>query len=253
VKKNNGVAALAFALALAGALPSAAGGFRDIATVSLDNYFDGSWHLSSENVLLARIVPALTLEAKVAREDASGGWYSHFFELGPVVSFTESLYLISVYGLGVDSEQVIQHQVDLDFNYETATVATSLGLRANWLPSSGYFYFLPSMSANIRPVEPLGLFGKLFVSADSHRVVTGSFWGEADYALSPRATARAGFTLSYAADTLGWSLIGGTNLKLGENSAVKYTFSWFSDTVQYLSEPSTRRGVRNSLSLDVKF
>lgn len=256
MNKTRPMVLIVAALALAALLPVGAEGFRDIATVSLTNYDGGSWRLEAENVFLARVVPALTLQAKLAREDSGGSGdhvFSHTVGFGPVISFTDTLYLITAYNLEVDSDRVFDHEIEADFNYETEEVSTSLGVRWIYFPASEYFYFLPSISFRLRPGERLGLFAKLFISGDSDRAATGSLWGEADYAASRRVTLRAGFTGSYAEDTLGWSLLAGTNVRLGEQVVLKYGFSWFTDTVEYAGEPSLQRGVRNALTLDAKF
>lgn len=67
-------------------------GFRNIASVTAEAYFNGDWRLETTDVFLARVVPALTAVAKLTRVD-SAGWNQHLLYLGPVVSFTDTLYL----------------------------------------------------------------------------------------------------------------------------------------------------------------
>ena len=247
----NGTSILVLAMALLGLLPVEAEGLRNIASITVDNWFDGTWRTEVEEVFLAKVLPALTLQAKAARAD-SDGWYQHFFHAGPVVSFADTLYLVTAYGVGIDSESVLSHEAELDFNYETADAAVSMGLRAHYLPDSEYAFLVPSMSARIQPVERLGLFSKLFVSVDSDREVTGSCWGEADYAFSSLVKARAGFTVSYA-NGLGYSIISGVNLSFTKEVMLKYTFSYLSETVDYVTRPEPKRGIENALILDLRF
>jgi hypothetical protein len=82
--------------------------------------------VETNDVFLARIVPALTAVVKATRVD-SEGWSQHLFFLGPVVSFTDTLYLEAVYGLGIDSgasDGRFSHELDVNFNYETDATAT---------------------------------------------------------------------------------------------------------------------------------
>jgi hypothetical protein len=236
-------------LALCG--PAAAGGFRNIASFAATSYFNGDWRLETTDVFLARIASPLTAEVKITRVD-SRGWYQHFFCLGPVVSFRDTLCLEAVYGLGIDSDGSFTHEINANFNYEGATAATSLGLKADWFPESGYFYYLPSISGKFHPLPALGLFGKFFLSIDSDAVLTEAFWGEADYRFSPLFRARAGFTVSRA-DTVGYSLIAGLDFFFRPTIALKYSFQYLSDTVEYLTSPQPRSGIANALILDLRF
>ena len=230
---------------------AAAEGFRNITSFTAYSYFSGDWRLETTDVFLARIASPLTVEAKITRVDIPG-WYQHFFFLGPVVSFTETLYLEAVYGLGIDSGGFLTHEIDANFNWETDTTATSLGLKADWFPESGYYYYLPSISGKFHPLPALGIFGKFFLSIDSDAVLTEAFWGEADYRFSPLFRARAGFTVSKA-DTFGYSLIAGVDFFFRPTAALKYTFQYLSDTVEYLTSPQARSGIANALILDLRF
>ncbi len=236
-------------LAVCGQAP--AEGFRNITSFTAYSYFNGDWRLESTEVFLARIASPLTVVAKIMRVDAPG-WYQHFFFLGPVVSFTDTLYLEAVYGLGIDSGGFLTHEIDANFNWETDTMATSVGLKADWFPESGYYYYLPSISGKFHPLPALGLFGKFFLSIDRDAVLTESFWGEADYRFSPLFGVRAGFTVSKA-DAFGYSMIIGADFFLRPTVALKYTFQYLSDTVEYLTSPQPRSGIANALILDLRF
>jgi len=246
-----------FILAVCGG--AGAEGFRNIASVTAEAYFNGDWRLETTDVFLARIVPALTAVAKVSRVD-SDGWNQHLFYLGPVVSFTDTLYLEAVYGLGIDSDATdgrFSHELDLAFNYETDTTAASLGLKANWFPGTGYSYYIPSLSGKFHPLPALGLFGKFFLSVDNdtvnNAVDTESFWGQADYRFSPLVGARAGFTASWA-DAFGYSLLAGIDFFFRRALTLKYTFQYLSDSVEYgTGGLQPRSGISNALLLDVRF
>ena len=245
------VLALAGALTAAVSTVAAADGFRDIASVAVTNFFDGSWRVETTDVFLARIIPALTAEARITRID-SPGWFQHTFFLGPIVSFGDAFYAEAVYGLGIDSAGLFTHEANVAANYETASTTTSLGLKADWFPESGYSYYLPSVSGKFHPFTALGLFGKFFLSIDSAGVVTESFWGEADYAFSPLLRARAGFTVSRA-EAFGYSVIAGIDLSFSAAFALKYSLQYLADSVEYMASPQQRSGIVNALLIDVRF
>jgi hypothetical protein len=245
------VLVLACALALAVSGGAAAEGFRNIASVTATAYFNGDWRVETTDVFLARVIPALTAEARITRID-TGGWYQHIFFLGPVVSFTDSLYAEAVYGLGIDADGLYTHELNANFNYETDATATSVGLKADWFPGSGYFYYLPALSGKFHPLPALGLFGKFFLSIDSDAVVTESFWGEADYRFSRLLKAQAGFTVSRA-DAFGYTLAAGIDLTFTLACTLKYSFQFLSDTIEYLDSPQPRSGIANALILDARF
>lgn len=240
-----------FALLVTGAGTAVADGLRNIASVTLVSYFDGSYRVESIDTFLARVSPSLTLLGRLSRNDTSDYW-QHVFTLGPVVNFSERAYAELTYGLGVDSARELTHEAEANFNYETESTWAGAGVRAVFYPGSDYFYFLPSFSGKFHPVPALGLFGKAFISIDSDAVVTNSFWGEADYAISPRLTANAGFTVSRA-DAFGYSLIAGIKVSFTPNVSLQYSLQYLSDSVTYLYEVQPRSGISNGLVLDWKF
>lgn len=235
----------------AGAGTAAAEGLRNIASVTLVSYFDGSYRVESSETFLARLFPGFTILARVSRNDTPDYW-QHVFTLGPVVNFSDSIYAELSYGLGIDSAGDFTHEAETNFNYETETTWAGAGVRAVFFPASGYFYFLPSFSGKFHPIPALGLFGKAFISIDSATVVTNSFWGEADYAFSSRLTAIGGFTVSRA-EAFGYSLIAGVKVFFTPKVSLHYSLQYLSDTITYLAAPQPRSGISNGLILDWKF
>jgi hypothetical protein len=240
-----------FLLLALGAGTAGAEGFRNITSVTLVSYFDGSYRLESVDAFLACLFPGFTLLARVSRNDTPGYW-QHVFTLGPVVNFSDRLYAELSYGLGIDSAGEFTHEAEANFNFETEATWAGVGVRAVFFPASDYFYLLPSFSGKFHPIPALGLFGKAFISIDSDTVVTNSFWGEADYAFSSRLTANAGFTVSRA-DAFGFSLIAGLKISFTPKVSLQYSLQYLSDTVTYLAEPQPRSGISNGLVLDWKF
>jgi hypothetical protein len=236
---------------IAAAGTASAEGMRNIASVTLISYFDGSWRLESVDAFLARLSPALTTLVKLSRNDTPGYW-QHVFTVGPVVNFSDRIYAELTYGLGIDSAREFTHEAEANFNYETESTWAGTGVRAVFFPATDYSYFQPSFSGKFHPVPPLGLFGKAFFSIDSDGVVTNSFWGEADWTFSPKIAAHAGFTLSRA-DAFGFSLIGGCKVSFTPKVSLQYSLQYLSDTITYLAAPQPQSGISNGLILDWKF
>jgi len=237
---------------------AAAEGLRSITTVTADYYFPSStsnesYYVETDEVLLARLLPALTLEAKVTRNDFPGG-PQHLFYLGPVVNFTDTIYAVAVYGLGLDAQTNLIHEVDVGFNWETDTSAAFIEFKGDYFTANASWYVLPSLGGRLHLLPPLGLFGEYFMSWDSSHQITGAFWGETDYTLSPVVTLRGGFTVSFSRN-LGYSFIAGTDISITQDIVVKYKFSFLSNVVEYLTAPTptTSYGIENLVSLDWKF
>jgi hypothetical protein len=243
--------AIIIAVLLSGGAIAEAEGLRNIASVTADFYFDRAWRIESSDAFLARIVPGFTALVRLTRVDADG-WYQHTLALGPVVNITDTIYIDAVYGFGLDSAWAMTHEAGIALTYETDTMAASAGVRADFFPALGYFYFLPSVSGKFHPLPALGLFGKFFVSIDSDAVVTESFWGEVDYTFSSLVRARAGFTMSMAS-ALGYSAIAGVDFSFTPSITLKYSIKYLSDVIEYLAEPQPHSGISNALVLDWRF
>jgi hypothetical protein len=251
--------------------PAAALGLRSITTVTGDANFTANWtydgyHIETDQVLLVRLIPALTAEAKYTRTDSGTVAQSfppsastNMFTVGPVVNFTDTTYAIATYGLGFDSASTpnLIHEVNASLNWETDLSAILLNVKWSYFTSEGgSWYVLPSLGGRFHVLPALGAFGEFFISWNSAQNLTGAFWGEADYAFSPLFTLRGGFTLTMSLPSnLGFSTIAGADFSFSESVALKYKFAFLYNVVEYQnsSQPNTSSfGIENLLSLDVK-
>jgi hypothetical protein len=250
---KSGFAVLALGMILmAQGIPSAAEGLRNITSVTGDVYFDGSWMVESQDVFLAQLVPTLKLLASVKRDDYPGG-YAHQVSAGPLVNLTDFVYFSAVYGITFDSAAAISHEADLEITYENDTSSGAFAIRGDFFPANGnYYYVLPSFSASFHPLEPLGLFGKIFLSWDAAHAVTASFWGETSWSFQKKVAVRAGFTLGWA-NGFGYSIIAGVDWRIIPALALRYKLQYLSHTIEYLDTPLVKDGIENALVLDVTF
>jgi hypothetical protein len=250
-KRTARAAVLAMVLAVLAAAPLGAITVRNIATAVLDTWFDGSFRTKVEDVVLVGVAPSLTIEARAAREDTAA-WHGWRFGIGPVVNLTPQLYLVTLYALGIDSDAVFSHELDASINHETATTTVSLGVKADWFPSLGYWYVIPSLGGKFHPVPALGLFGKVFVAIDSSVKASGSFWGEADWSVTPVIALRMGGTMGYSGE-FGWSAIAGVDVAITPRVLLKYTLKYLAEPLDGPPGSPVKDGVENGLVLDVRF
>jgi hypothetical protein len=264
-------AAAAFSLALffRGAVPAEALDLRSITTVTGDYYFANSaapesYYIETDQVLLLRVIPALSVEAKYTRTDSGEvsplqeNGSTNMFTLGPVLNFTDTTYAYLTYGLGFDSAPTpnLIHEVNASLNWETDLAAVLFNVKWDYFTSGGgNWYVLPSLGGSFHILPALGAFGEFFVaySPDTSVKVTGAFWGEASYAFSDVFTLRAGFTMSFSS-SLGFSAIAGADFNITPKVSLKYKASFLSNVVQYFSNstPTTNYGIENLLSVDWK-
>jgi len=245
-----GVLALGLAVA---AMPAVADEFRDIVSVTGDVYFDNTYFIESENVFLAQLVPTLSIQVGLKRDDYLPDWaYADQVSFGPVVSLTAYVYFVADYGITFDSDGSLSHEGNIEVTFENDTTSGAFGMRGDFFPVTGYFYVLPSVSALFHPVDQLGLFGKVFLSWDATNTVTVSLWNENTWTFNDVIAARLGFTLGWA-NGLGWSAIAGADWSITPSLKLRYNFQYLSNTIEYVTAPVTKNGIENALVMDVKF
>ncbi len=243
-----------FVLFFAGLCPLIlqAEGLRNISVVSFDYYFDNTFRLSIEDVFLARIAPRFTLQFKLARYETDTR-YQHVLSLGPVISFTENLYMDAMYGLGLDSALVTEHRGDLNLNFETDDTLLQMGIRGGYTPESGYFYLIPSVGGKFLLAEWLGFMNKIFLSWDNMNVFSGSYWGELEWNINTNFTIRTGGTVGWT-EEISYSILAGVSIRFSPDVFLKYHFKYLANNPDYSGgTPVKKEGIENGVFLDIRF
>ena len=231
--------------------PVASEGFRNFTSFIFYYYFDETCRLDSQDVLLIPVIPVFLIKVGIIRTDTPD-WYRFSFMLGPVISFTKTCYMDSVFRFDINSMGEYSYMGEANLTKEAEKMELSFGFRGIYFLATGYYYLLPSISGVMYPVPKLRLFSKLFFSWDRENVITGSVWGEASWEFTPVFIAHSGFTVSYA-NGFGYSLIAGFKLVFTKKNSLKYFIRYLSDTIEYLDEPRMNQGIANGLILDIRF
>jgi hypothetical protein len=230
---------------------SNAEGLRNITAVSVDYYFDASYRINVEDVFIVRLSPTVSALVKATRSD-SPNQYEYVGAIGPIVNFTDNLYMEVLYSFGLDNAFHTGHGGEINLNYETETSVLGLGVKGRYFPEDSYYFILPSVSGRIQPVAWLSIFSKIFLSWNSREDFSGSYWGETAWILDPVFTIRTGFTLDWSGG-FGYSIIAGLNFQFSPAVLLKYTFQFMDTTVDFSPVPQRRYGIGNGIVLDVKF
>jgi hypothetical protein len=227
-------------------------GFRNIANIGFDYYFDGSFTLKIDNVFIARLASFFSLEARLLREDQQDYNNTTFF-LGPIFSITPQLYTVSTYGLGIDSDGQFSHQIQTDINYETADFWAGAGARAVFYPGQNYYYGIPSAGIKIFFTPDISLLSKYFLSLANDETKSHSLWLQGEFFLGDVFSLKAGgtggvnFEESIGKGTsYSYSIIGGAGFKISSDFTLRYTF-------EYLGDTADAHGIRNLLTADIRF
>ena len=226
-------------------------GLRNITSVTVDYYFDGSYRIEAEDVFIALLFPSVSILAKAARTDSPGN-YEHIGTVGPIFNFTENLYMEILYGFGLDNALRTGHGGEINLNYETETSVLGLGVKGRYFPDTSGYFIIPSVSGKIQPLTWLSFFAKIFLSWNSAEVFSGSCWGELAWMPDPNITIRTGFTAGWSSGW-GYSAIAGLNLRFSPSVLFKYTFQFLANAVDLSAVPRREYGIGNGVFLDVKF
>ncbi len=231
--------------------------FRNIASFSVENNFDGSFETRLENVFLAPLVPERALlQVKLRNEvgnrfgEARSLTMAH---LGPVLLLSPSLYSIISYGAGFRESGSLVHEGDLQLHYETVRYRLGGGFRGRLEPSDDVSYVVGSLGGRIAFPRGFGVQATWYTGLDNDGDLSHSTWVEGDYAVSDAVAVKLGGTVDLG-DGAGWadgsdttySLITGAAFRPSEVVTFRYQFD-------FIIRPDADNGVRNLLLVDWRF
>jgi hypothetical protein len=242
-------------------------GIRNISSMGIDTYFDGTLALDINQVALFGLTDRLSAEVRLQRQDTPV-LHETTVSLAPVFIVGEHNYYIVRYGLGIgtgaeDSTSVSQsrtlsHDLTLDANYESARLYGNLAVTGSYYPDNDYWFVLPSVAARLPLTSRLNLLGRYFFSYNSEDAVSNALLVESGYRLAERFTIKAGATASLdlrrpagrpdADRASEWEITGitGFSFQVRPTLALRYHLA-------YLGRLDRADGIRNILVLDASF
>ena len=195
--------AVVLALALAAvAAPLGAASVRTIATIVLDTWFDGGFRTKVEDVTLVGILPKLTLEARVSREDTAG-WHGWQVGLGPVVNLTPNLYLVALYNSRRRFRRGVQPRARREPQPRDRGHRGLPRAESGLVPVDRILVLHAVPGREVPPRRRPGPVRQGLHRRGRRGGVSGSFWGEADWRVTPAITVRAGGPWATAAGSAG--------------------------------------------------
>lgn len=231
--------------------------FRNIASFSVETYFDSAFASRVENVFLAPLPPEkLQLQVKVSNQTDTlfdNARSLTMLHTGPIVLFTPDLYGIAVYGAGFRDNGSLVHEVDLQLHYETLQYRIGGGVRGHLEPDADVAYVVPTVGGRLQLPRGFGVSAAYFIGINNEGDVNNSFWLEGDYAVHPVVTLKLGASAELG-DSVGWpdgsdltyNLISGVGLALSDQVSLRYQ-------LDYIGRADASDGVRNFVLVDWRF
>jgi hypothetical protein len=168
---------------------------------------------------------------------------------GVVFTLFSYSYMETSYGVSVSDGNTVAHHLLADYYYERENYLLMASSKADL--GEEQKTFMPSLAGKWYILQPLSLWGKYTASFDDLLGFDNSFWGEAEYALTPKFLVKAGGTVgSYHAERnsprrLEYSGLGGLTFKPGDTMRFSYLF-------EYLVRKEYDM-ISNSLIVDIRF
>lgn len=251
------VAVFAAAGAAMQPVPAAAQEFRNIASFSLETYFDAAFASRVENVFIAPLVAEkLQLQVKVSNQTdtlADSTRSLTMIHTGPIFLFSPSVYGIAVYGAGFRDSGSLVHELDLQLHYESPGYRIGGGVRGHVEPDEDVAYIVPTVGGRIQLPRGFGVTAACFVGINNAGDVNNSFWLEGDYAVTPVATVKLGASVELGDNValpdgseLSYNLISGVGFALSDRVSLRYQ-------LDYIGRADESDGVRNFVFVDWRF
>ncbi len=231
--------------------------YRNITSLSIENFFDGGYALQAENVLIAPLAPErlqLLLKARNQTDKLFDSVRSlTMVHAGPIILFTPSVYGIATYGIGMRDTGDLVHEGDLQLHYETVRFRLGGGARGRYEPDEDLAYIIPSLGGRLQLARGFGLSATYYLGLNNDGEFSNAFWAEGDYAITPRVTAKLGGSVELGDDI---ALPDGSDLTYAVISGVGYTASetlLLRYELHYLGRADLDDGIRNLLFVDWRF
>lgn len=231
--------------------------FRNIASFSIETYFDSAFASRIENVFIAPLPPErLQLQVKVSNQTDTlfdNTRSLTMLHTGPIVLFTPELYGIAAYGAGFRDSGSLVHELDLQLHYETPDYRIGGGVRGHIEPDEDVAYVVPTVGGRVQLPRGFGVTAAYFVGINNSGDVNNSFWLEGDYAVTPVVTVKLGASAELG-DNVGWpdgsdltyNLLSGVRLTLSEQVSLRYQ-------LDYIGRADESDGIRNFVYIDWRF
>lgn len=228
---------------------SEAQSYRNIAGISLLNYFDGSFALTVEEVFIAPVVPE-RLQVQVAARNETDTTTENtrsltLVQTGPIVLFGPHLYGIALYSAGLWNSGEWIHEGELRLTYERSRYLLTAGVRGRWQPTEESSYVVPTVGSRVVLPGGIGLQTNYYFGINTDRDISHAIWSELDYAVSSRFTVKAGGSVELGDDE-SYSAISGASFAWTEALSLRYQ-------LDYLIRPHDADGLRNIVYLDWRF
>lgn len=244
-------AAVALLLTVAAAAASGQD-FRNIASFSFAYDFDNTYTTTLEDVFLAPLAERATLQAKVHQLSGSNRSLT-MLSLGPVFNFPPSIYTISLYGIGIDQNGNLVHELNLQANYEIAGYRIGLGSRGQYFGEDGSYYVVPTLGGTLRLPAGFAVQGTYFFSWNSDEEISNALWVEGNYEITDLISVKLGGTVDIGNDPrpgggnrTNYSAITGARFALSESVNLRYHF-------EYYFRGTSADGFKNLVVVDWRF
>lgn len=225
-------------------------GFRNISSVSIDYYFDGSIASDVNQVFLLSFLDWLSAEFKLQRKDTAAIHETNV-SVAPIFVVTP-YYIITRYGIGYDSDRRLSHEFTVDANYESALYLANLTFRASLYPATGYWFVIPSAGGKFITQFGIGVMARYFYSYNSDNTSSHAVLSEIDYRISDSVTIKAGGSATFNLDAspteppTEYTGIAGIAFRFRPGLSLRYH-------LEYLGRQNLVDGIRNILVLDARF
>lgn len=231
--------------------------YRNITSVSIENYFDGGYAIQAENVLITPL-PTERVQLQFKARNETEKLFDTLRSLtmvhgGPIILFTPSIYGIGAYGIGMRDTGELVHEGDLQLHYENVRFRVGGGVRGRYEPDTDLAYVIPSLGGRVQVAQRFGIGATYYLGLNNDGEISNAFWAEGDYAVSPRVTAKLGGSMELG-DDVAWSdgsdltyaLISGVSYAARETLILRYE-------LHYLGRADLDDGIRNFLFVDWRF